>query len=583
MLLQEVKLTAEPYSPAITLIERLKEVLRILDYVNKEVRRPPSITDLILNSNSQVSNAQELPLADFLTNFFLLINAGWKELTGNSHNIENLLSGLWTMRLEASNTKAQSLLEMNPIVLTLGHKNFKSALKNFFASKITGKITFQNRMKIHLMPDCFFIVLNWDSYNSDNPAKILTHFNAKEYVKPGVKYNYLLYALLFRNTNNGKYILHIRKETHWVLFEDAHNYPLDIKAEVSSQMYYQNQSWRCAMVIYKYAKHILLRDFDITKPAAYYVELYRQRNLRKLGKKTNQKDDTMSYSSESEDTSSSSSSSKKRRRSSTSSVERRSKNSSLPPDNISRPVLLSEAAVDVLDQVLQAEKPFLQIRREEFPRIHNIAVFLRDVYITESEFKGNLRNVLYTKFAGQTDVSQSVQFEWGSKSRQLIEQYKRFAMRVLLAHYGSLYAKQKPESYGETLIYSCACVDTVYTIDKAFFSTARDNLRTLRRDLPSTSGSTSSPLRELELDFVAKATAKGLIFEGASSSAGQQNDSAESSAQLKSILADPQFYKLKSVVTYLQSMNAAQALDPSVREVLEAARTAYLENKYKLK
>lgn len=286
------------------------------------------------------------------------------------------------------------------------------------------------------------------------------------------------------------------------------------------------------MAMYKYTKGISLIDFDITKSISYHAKLSKERTKMIISRTTEQKIDKRSYESEDdeENTRSSSPVSKKHHRSRSSSIEERSSSSSPRPGHIPRSIIISEKTLDVLNQVLEAVKPYLKIERNEFPRIKNIAVFLRDVYFTETEFRGKLRSVFYAKFAEEEGVLQSVKFELGSKSQQLIEEYKRFAIRVLLAHYSSLYARQKSKSYREALAYVCACLDTVYAADKKFFALAHDNLQILRSELPSTSSSKNSPTNELEVEFVIRAAAKGVISEGASSFAAQQENAANSFA-----------------------------------------------------
>lgn len=545
------------------LLHRLERMETALHLSGNDVRQPIALDDLI---------DAMLPLENFVKSFLLLLNAAWVEAWGSSEQIEEILSGLWHTHNQASTGPQPSPVILNPIVLRVGRQNFDSALKEYFDARKEEELQKNTTVKLMVstvMPDYLLMALRWDANVRLELETILTHFDVWKYRNVKSKHKYVLFALFYQNENDGKFFLYASRKNRWMLFDDEASSFKPITREVAARVERDGEWWRCVMAVYRYSKNVDLKKFDLSE------EITKSKKEKKTAKSSSRRtDETPAPRSGSEESQRSSTPPSKKRYRSPSNREASSDIRSKQRSSSPRSFILTPETSKLLRLVFEEEDKHIAETPVSFPRVKSIALFLRDIFRDQAEFTQALRNVLFAKHAeaqGQLVEGAIPPVHFGGRTAdELLEAYKRFVLRVLMASHARLQMGNKPLLCAQTLLFVCASVETVYAVDKTFFASAIEALRAA--DAPG--------LREVNRELMLRADEKGLISQSVATAirAGERPEKL-----LNDVLADPLFRKVKGTVSYVQEMSFEQAFHPDVREVLKGARKNYSPESYSSK
>lgn len=207
-------------SPAIKLMGKLKEMVKLLDDSGPKIMTAPVLEDELRTLFTLSPDGEDhVPFPDFLDAFLRLMRRGWLEAYGDTQKIDRMMTMLWGP--QSSPTASVTGQPVNPIKLNVGKKSCTEAMETYFASGVGGILTEQNRPELSLIPSFLFVTLNWSPQENSELHDVLPFFNPKLYVKSSTRVKCIAMGFLFENINRSRYVLQVKKRKLWVQLADT--------------------------------------------------------------------------------------------------------------------------------------------------------------------------------------------------------------------------------------------------------------------------------------------------------------------------------------------------------------------------
>lgn len=211
----------------------------------------------------------------------------------------------------------------------------------------------------------------------------------------------------------------------------------------------------------------------------------------------------------------------------------------------------------------------------DLPRLGSFAVFAEDVRAAQSAHKSSSAALAakHTQTPATLQKSEAVE-------AKLRASYVLLALRVMLAHYASMQAAERPQVYVRALRCSAERVEAVYPADRRFFATAQTTAAALKHRLFA---GKKNAAQRLEFEELSKALAKTLGERGLLGAEVARPASPHLAEEpLTELLAHSDFRNVRLVARGLERVKSGGEIEAGLGTVLAKAREAYLRNKYEV-